>query len=142
MLWEKRLPHDVARDRRQLLFLLLDRGDLDFFLTRDRFFRHGRVQQYVRKQFDAQFYIGFRDFDRKIEAVVAGIARNRAADRFNLVCNLFCGPRFGSFEQHFRHQTRDAISLRRFGEETAAENGPHRYQWQPPIFANEKAQAI
>jgi hypothetical protein len=75
---EKRLPQYVARDRRQLLFLLLDCGDLDFFLTRDRFFRHGRVQQYVRKQFDTQLHIGLGDFDRKIEAVVAGIARNRA----------------------------------------------------------------
>ena len=125
MLWEKRLPHDVARHRRQLLFLLLDRGDLDFFLTRNRFFRHGRVHQYVRKQFDAELHIGFGDFDRKIEAVVAGVARNRAADRFNLVCNLFRGPRFGSFEQRFRHQTRDAICLRHLSQKPAAEDGGH-----------------
>jgi hypothetical protein len=27
-------------------------------------------------------------------------------------CNLFRGTRFGSFEQHLRHQTRDDVGLR------------------------------
>jgi len=35
VLWKKRLSHDVARDAGQLFFLLLDRGDLDLFFTRD-----------------------------------------------------------------------------------------------------------
>ena len=50
---KERLPHDVARNGRQLLLLLLDRGDLNFFFSRDRFFRHGRVEQHIRKQLNA-----------------------------------------------------------------------------------------
>jgi hypothetical protein len=54
MLRKKRLSHDVARDRSQLLFLLLDRCDLDFFFTRDRLLRHGRVKQHIREQVHAE----------------------------------------------------------------------------------------
>ena len=53
MLREERLPHNVARNGCQLLFLLLDGGDLNFFFSRDRFFRHGRVEQHIRKQLNA-----------------------------------------------------------------------------------------
>ena len=45
MLGEKRLPHDIARNGRQLFFLLLDRSDLDFLFARDRLLRHGGVEQ-------------------------------------------------------------------------------------------------
>ena len=55
----------------QLLLLLLDRGDLDFFFARDRLLRERRVEQHVREQVHAQFHIGLHDIDRHAETVVA-----------------------------------------------------------------------
>ena len=63
MLRKQRLSHDVASDRGQLLFLLLDRGDLDFFFARDRFFRKRGIEQHIRKQVHPQFHIRLHDFD-------------------------------------------------------------------------------
>ena len=142
MFRKERLPHDIARHGRQLLFLLLNSGNLDFFFSRNRFFRHGCVEQNVRKQFNTQLHIGLGDIDRNIEAIVASIARHGAADRFDLVCNLLRGARFGSFQQYFRHQPRDAICLRSLREKAATEHRSHRNQRQPPIFAHQKAQPI
>ena len=136
MLREKRLPQNVARYCRQLLFLLLNSSDLDFSFARDRFFRHGRVEQNVREQVHAQFQIGFGDVDRDTQAIVASVTRNRAADRFDLVCNLFRGARFGSFQQHLRHQTGDPVGLRGLCEKTAPKNGAYGDQRQTRIFAH------
>ena len=72
MLLKKRLSHDVARDRGQLLLLLFDPGELDFFFARDRLLRHGRVEQNIGEQIHAEFQIGLRDIDRHAETVVAG----------------------------------------------------------------------
>ena len=88
------------------------------------------------------FTSGLVTSTRNVEAIVAGVARNRATDCFDLVCNLFRGARFGSFQQHLRHQARDAVCLRRFGEKAAAKNGAHRNQRQPRIFAHQKPQSI
>ena len=74
MLRKERLPHDVTRNRSQLLFLLLDGGDLDFLFTRDRLLRHRGVEQHIREQVQTQFHVGLGDIDRHAEAVIAGVA--------------------------------------------------------------------
>ena len=50
------------------------------------------------------------------EAVVAGIAPDVAADGFDRVGNLLGRARGRAFEQRLRHQTRDAVGLRRLGQ--------------------------
>ena len=50
MLPKERLAHDIARDRRELLLVFLDSGKLHFLFARDRFLRHGRVQQNIGEQ--------------------------------------------------------------------------------------------
>src|SRR5437867_7956049 len=88
MLGKERLSHDVACHRSQLLFLLPDRGELNFLFARDRFFWERGIEQDVRKQIQAQFHIWLHDVDRHAEAVVTGVTRNRTADCFDLVCRL------------------------------------------------------
>ena len=70
MLREKRLPHDVACDCCQLFILLLNRGDLDFFFTGDRFFRHCGIEQDVREQVHAEFQVGLHHIERHAKAVI------------------------------------------------------------------------
>ena len=91
---------------------------------------------------DAEFEIGLGHFNGNGEAVVPGITADAAADCFDRIGDLFGGARLRAFEQHLRHQSRDAIGLRRFRQQTAAENRRHRDKRQPRIFANQNAQAI
>ena len=55
MLREKRFAQNIARDRRQLLLVFLDSGELNFLFARDRFLRHRRVEQNIGEQFRAEF---------------------------------------------------------------------------------------
>ena len=142
MLGKERLSHDVACHRSQLLFLLPDRGELNFLFARDRFFWERGIEQDVRKQIQAQFHIGLHDVDRHAEAVVTGVTRNRTADCFDLVGDLLGSARLRSLQQHLRHQTRDAICLRCLGEKTAAKNCAHSDEWQPGIFAHQHSQSV
>src|SRR6266436_4201308 len=59
MLRKECLPHDVAGNRGQLLFLLLDRGHLNFFLARDCFFRERRVENTSESRSTPNFTSGF-----------------------------------------------------------------------------------
>ena len=142
MLAEKRLAQNIARDGRQLLFVFLDPGELNFLFARDRFLRHRRVEQDIGEQLRAQFQIGLSDIERDAETVVAGVAADAAADGLDRVGDLFGGARLRAFQEHLRHQARDAVCLRRLGQKSAAKNRRHRDQRQPRIFPNEKAQSI
>ncbi len=142
MLAEERGSQNIARDCRRLLVLLFQAGHLNLFFARHRLFRHGRVQQYVRKQINAQFQIGLRDMDRKAATVIARVTANRTPDSFDLIRDLLRCPRFRSFEQRFGHQSRDAVGLRRFSEQSASEHGAYRDQRQARVFAHENSQAV
>ena len=111
---EKRLAQNIPGDGRQLLFVFLDPGELNFLFARDRFLRHHRVEQNIGKQLRAQFEIRLRNIERDAEAIVAGVAANAAADGLDRVGDLLGGPRACAFEKHLRHQARDAICRRRF----------------------------
>ena len=142
VLRKKRLSHNVARDTGQLFFLLLDRGDLDFLFSRDRFLRERGVEQHVGQQAHAQFHIGLHHIDRHAEGIVAGVTRNGTAHGFELVRNLLGSPRFRSLQQHFGHQTRDAVVLWIFSEQATAKHCAHPNERQPMIFAHEQSQSV
>ena len=75
-------------------------------------------------------------------AVVASVARDRAADGFDLIGDLLGGARLGSFEQNASGQTSNPIRLRSFGEQSAAKKGAHRNQRQTWIFAHDQTQTV
>ena len=76
------------------------------------------------------------------KTVVARIARNRTAHGFNLITDLFSRACFCAFEQRLRHQSRDAVRLWRFRQQSAAKNCAYRNERQTCIFAHQNAQAI
>ena len=88
------------------------------------------------------FKSGFMTSTDTPKLLLPDVARNGTAYRFDLVGDLLSGARLGSFQQHFRHQMRDAVVLRIFSKKTAAKNSAHRHEWQARIFANQKTQSV
>ena len=86
--------------------------------------------------------IGLGDLERNVEAVIARIAPDAAADGLDRVGNLLGGAGFGALHQHLGHQAGQAARRPRLGEQTAAENSDHRDKRQPRIFAHQQTQAI
>ena len=117
-------------------------GDLNFLLARDRLVRKVRVEQNIREQLNAGLQVRFHHMNADTHAVVAGVARDRSTDRFDLIRDLFGRARLCSLKQNTRGQTCNSIRLRGFGEQSAPKNGANRNQRQARILVHEQAQPI
>ena len=139
---EQRLPQNIARDRGQLFFFLFNSRHLNLFFARDRLLRERRVQQNIAEQFDTGFQVRLHHVNADAHAVVARVARDRSADGFDLIRNLFRGARFCSLEQCARSQTGDSICFNSLRQQPAPKNCAHRNQRQARIFAHEQTQTV
>ncbi len=93
---EKCFAQDVSSDGGELFLFVLDAGELNFFFPRDRGLGHGGIQENVREQLACESEIGLGDIERDVEAVVARVAAEIAADRFDRIGDLL-GRARGSF---------------------------------------------
>ena len=142
MIGEERLAENVPRNSRQLFLFLFNTGDLNFFFACDCLFRKFRVEQNITQQIDPGLQIRFHHMNADTHAVVAGVARDRSADGFDLIGDLLGSARLCAFEQNPSGQARDSIYLRSFSKQSAPENGAHRNQRQARIFPYQQTQTV
>ena len=142
MLRKERLPQDVARDGGELLFVVLDPGELHFFFPRDGFFRHRRIQQNVGEQVHAESQIGLRDIERNAEAVVAR-HRSKWPPTASIASAICSAVRvLVPFSSTFAIKRVMPLSCGVLREKSTAKNRAHRNERQARIFAHEKPQSV
>src|SRR3954462_10799126 len=99
MIAEKSLPQDIPSDGGQLLFVFLDSGELDLPFAFDRRVGHRRIQENVSQNLNAETQIGLRHVKSDAEAIVPGIARDSATNRFDGLSDFFGSARPGSLQE-------------------------------------------
>ncbi len=83
------------------------------------------MEQDVAQQFRAQAQIGPGHVEGNAEAVIAGVAPEVAADRFDHVRDLLGRARCRALDDHLRHQAGDSIRRARLRQQAAAKRRHH-----------------
>src|SRR4051812_24559039 len=139
---EKFSAHRLARTLEHVIALGADGGELNFFFALERAFGNGGVENDVSDQVETLFEIGTQDFGVDAEAVVAAVAVETAAERFDFVGDLFGIAGRCAFENALGQEQREAVVLLVFSKNAAFEHSAKFDEGETMILFEEKTEAV